>query len=149
MNSLNQIEKFIASQPVAVAGVSRNPKKFGYQAFKELKERGMDVIPVNPFSDEIQGTKAYPDIYSLPDTVKSLIIMTNRLQTAGVVKQAKEKGISQLWIQQKSETPEAIEEIKKANIEYVIDECILMHYKPNGIHKFHGKLKRFFGLFPK
>jgi predicted CoA-binding protein len=149
MVTLNQIEKFIASQPVAVIGVSRNPKKFGYAAFKELKEKGMDVIPVNPFTNEIFGVKAFPDIKSLPSEVRSVIIMTNKEQTAKVVREAKEKGISQIWFQQKSDTPEAIMELKGSNIDYITKECILMHYKPNSVHKFHGGIKKFFGLFPK
>jgi predicted CoA-binding protein len=55
MASLKQIEDFIASQPIAMAGVSRNPKKFGYMAFKELREKGLIVIPVNPSAAEILG----------------------------------------------------------------------------------------------
>jgi len=38
-----------------MVGVSRNPKKFGYTAFKVLKEKGMNIIPVNPEADEKQG----------------------------------------------------------------------------------------------
>ncbi len=49
-----------------MAGVSRNPKKFGFAAFKELKEKGMNIIPVNPYADEIHGSKVYHDIKSLP-----------------------------------------------------------------------------------
>ena len=40
MTTLKQIKEFIDSQPIALVGVSRNPKKFGYTAFKELKKRG-------------------------------------------------------------------------------------------------------------
>lgn len=149
MATLGQIEKFIATEPVALIGVSRNPKKFGYAAFKELKEKGMNVVPVNPFTNEIFGVKAFPDIHSLPAEIRSVIIMTKKEQTASVVREAREKGITQIWIQQMSDSPEAIEELKASNIEYITKECILMHYKPNGMHKFHGSIKKFFGLFPK
>ena len=149
MATLNQIEKFIASTPIAIAGVSRNPKKFGYTSFKELKEKGMNAIPINPFTNEIQGVKVFPDVLSLPEEVKSLLILTKKEKTADVVKQAKEKGIKQIWIQQKSETPEAIAELTGSGIDYVTGECIFMHYKTSGIHKFHGNIKRFFGKFPK
>jgi uncharacterized protein len=149
MATLNQIEKFIAAQPVAVIGVSRDPKKFGHAAFKELKEKGMDVIPVNPFANEIFGIKVFPDIKSLPAQVKSILIMTKKEETAKLVREAKEKGISNIWFQQKTETPEAIMELDGTTINYITKECILMHYKPNSVHKFHGGLKKFFGRFPK
>ena len=149
MKSLDQINEFLDSQPVAMAGVSRNPKKFGYAAFKELKEKGMKIIPVNPKATEILGEKAYPDVKSLPAEVKGLIIMTKKDQTASIVREAREKGIKQIWIQQHADSKEAIAEFKDTDMKYITGECILMHYKPHGIHKFHRAINRFFGRFPK
>jgi uncharacterized protein len=149
MKTLSQINEFLESQPIAVAGVSRNPKKFGYTAFKELKEKGMKVIPVNPSADQILGEKSYPTVKSLPSEVKGLIILTKKDQTAALVKEAKEKGIKQIWIQQMADSKEAIAELAGSDINYVTGECILMHYKANGIHKFHRAINRFFGKLPK
>ncbi len=149
MNTIKQINEFINSQPIALIGVSRNPKKFGYTAFKELKEKGMNLLPVNPDADEIMGEKAYPNVNSLPPEVKGIIILTKKEKTASVVKEAKEKGIKQIWIQQMSDSKEALDEIKGTDINLIKGECILMHYKPHSIHKFHGGLLKFFGRFPK
>ena len=76
MVTLKQINEFIGSQPIALVGVSRNPKKFGYIAFKELKEKGMNIIPVNPAADEIMGIKSYSNVTMLPSDIQSIIIMT-------------------------------------------------------------------------
>jgi predicted CoA-binding protein len=149
MVSIRQIENFIASEPIAMVGVSRNPKKFGFTAFRELKEKGMNIIPVNPHAGEIHGVKAYPDVKSLPSDVKGLLIMTQKSQTAGIVKEAKEKGIKQIWIQQMSESGDALKELEGTDINAVTGQCILMYFKPHSIHKFHGKLKKFFGRYPK
>lgn len=149
MTTLNQINQFIESQPIAMVGVSRNPKKFGYIAFKELKQKGMNIIPVNPGADEIMGEKSYSSISVLPADVKGIIIMTNKNRTASIIREAKEKGITQIWIQQMADTKEALAELKGTNINCISGECILMHYKANGIHKFHGALKKFFGRFPR
>ena len=149
MVALKQIEEFIASEPIAMVGVSRNPKKYGFAAFRELKEKGMNIIPVNPYTDEIHQAKVYRDIKSLPADVKGLLVMTPKNQTAGIIKEAKEKGLKQIWIQQMSETKEALQELKDTDINYITGECILMYYKPHSIHKFHARLKKFFGRFPK
>lgn len=132
-----------------MAGVSRNPKKFGFAAFRELKEKGMNILPVNPHTDEINGLRVYRNIKTLPSDVKGLIIMTKKDQTAGIIREAKEKGIKQIWIQQMAETKEALKELEKTDINYIIKECVLMHYKPNGIHKFHMALRKFLGRFPR
>jgi predicted CoA-binding protein len=149
MTTLKKINEFLESQPIAVVGVSRNPKKFGYTAFKELKEKGMKIVPVNPEADQIMGEKSYQSIRELPSDVKGVIILTKKQKTASVVKEAKEKGIKQIWIQQMADTKEALDELKDSDINYITGECILMHYKPHSIHKFHGSLKKFFRLFPK
>ncbi len=149
MVALKKIEEFIASEPIAMVGVSRNPKKYGFTAFRELKEKGMNIIPVNPYTDEIHQAKVYRDIKSLPADVKGLLIMTPKNQTAGIIKEAKEKGLKQIWIQQMSETKEALQELKGTDINYITGECILMYYKPHSIHKFHARLKKFFGRFPR
>jgi len=149
MVTQKQIDEFIASEPIAMVGVSRNPKKFGFTAFRELKEKGMNVIPVNPNAAEIHGVKVYPDIKSLPPEVKGLLVMTRKSATAGVVREAREKGIKQIWIQQMSESQEALKELEGSGINYISGQCILMYYKPHSIHKFHGRLKKFFGRWPK
>lgn len=149
MTTLKQINEFIESQPLALVGVSRNPKKFGHAAFKELREKGMNILPVNPEADEILGQKVFRNISLLPPDVGGIIIMTKKDRTAAVIKEAKEKGIKQIWIQQMADSKEAISELKDTDINYITGECILMHYKPHSIHKFHAGLRKFFRLFPK
>jgi uncharacterized protein len=149
MATLKQINEFLDSQPIALVGVSRNPKKFGYAAFKELKEKGMKIVPVNPVADQILGEKSYPNVKALPSEVQGIIIFTKKDKTAAVVREAKEKGINQIWVQQMADSKEALNELNDSGINFVTGECILMHYKPHSIHKFHGRLKKFFGRFPK
>ena len=149
MNTLKQINQFLDNQPIAMVGVSRNPKKFGYAAFKELKDKGMKIIPVNSEADEIMGEKSYRNINSLPQDIRGIIVMTKKEKTASVVKEAIAKGIKEIWIQQMADSKEALSELKGSDINYIIGECILMHYKPHSIHKFHGNLKKFFRMFPK
>jgi len=149
MKTLKQINEFLDSQPIALVGASRNPKKFGYSAFKELKEKGMKIIPVNPLAGEIMGEKAYPSVKMLPPEVQSIIIVTKKDQTVSVIREAKEKGIKQIWIQQMADSTEAIAELQDSGINFITGECILMYYKPHSIHKFHGSLKKLFGRYPK
>jgi len=149
MTTLRQIEEFLGSEPIAMAGVSRNPKKFGFAAFRELKEKGMNIIPVNPHAEEIHGSKVYHDIKSLPDEVRALIVMTGKDQTAGVIREAREKGIRQIWVQQMAESKEALKELEGSGLNFITKECILMHYKPHSIHKFHAAIRKLFRTFPR
>jgi hypothetical protein len=149
MATKQQIEQFLSSDSIAMAGVSRNPKKFGRVTYEELTKKGLNLIPVNPGMESINGKVCYPDVIHLPDGVKSLLIMTKKDQTAKVVEDALAKGIQNIWIQQSSDTPEVLALIKGKDINVITKQCILMHYKPDSFHKFHRNLKRFFGGLPK
>jgi len=85
----------------------------------------------------------------LPPDVKGIIVLTKKHITASVIREAKEKGIKQVWIQQMADSKEAIDELKDSDINYITGECILMHFKPHSVHKFHRSLKKLFGRLPK
>ena len=149
MVTLNQINEFMDAQTFGLVGASRNPKKFGYAAFKELKDKGMKIVPVNPFADEIYGSSVFHDVKSLPEDVKGLIIMTKKSETPAVIRDAKEKGIRQIWIQQMADSVEAIKELEGTGINFITGECILMHFKPHSFHKFHAAILKLFRRFPR
>lgn len=150
MTTLNEIQKFLEPKKLAIAGVSRNPKKFGGSIFTELKNKGFDLYPINPNADEIQGVKCYKSISELPGDVKHLHIITPKNKTASVVSEAVSKGIEMIWIQQSSDTPEAIEVAKAANIPLISHKCIMMFSDPvNSIHRFHRSIVKFFGGYPR
>ncbi len=144
------IDAFLSSRKIAIAGVSRDPKKFGHQVFKQLKEKGFEVYPINPNTDSLAGTPCFRSVSSLPLHVHNLLIITPKKQTRDVVAEAMSKGIDNIWIQQMSDTPEAIELTKAHTVNLVTGACILMHTDPvTGIHKFHRSLARLFGFYPK
>lgn len=144
------IDAFLAPRRLAIAGVSRDPKKFGFIAFKELREKGFEVLPINPNAETIDGIKCYPSVASLPEGVESLLLVTPRNQTAGVIREALEKKIPHLWIQQMAESKEALKLAENTSVNLIYKECILMHTLPvKSIHRFHRAIKGFFGLLPK
>jgi predicted CoA-binding protein len=49
----------------AVVGASRDPRKYGYQMYKDLKNAGYEVYPVNPKAQKILGDKCYPSLENL------------------------------------------------------------------------------------
>ncbi len=144
------IQTFLETKKVAIAGVSRDSKKFGAVIFRELKEKGFDVYPINPNVDKIHGVTCYPSVSALPSDVGSLLIVTPKLQTLSLLREAVIKGFRNIWIQQMSETPETIAYAKSQNLNLIMKQCILMHTEPvKGFHKFHRAINRFIGLLPK
>jgi predicted CoA-binding protein len=143
------INTFLSSKKVAIAGVSRDSKKFGHVVFKTLREKGFEVYPINPETDQIAGIPCFRSVSALPLSVHSLVIITPKKQTREVVAEAIKKGIDNIWIQQMSDTKEAIDLAKPHPINLITKECILMHVDPvTGIHRFHRAIRRMFGKQP-
>jgi predicted CoA-binding protein len=144
------IKTFLETRKMAIAGVSRDPKKFGYAIMKKLKEIGFDLYLVNPETDTLHGERSYRSISDLPGDIGSMLILTPKGETFGVVEAAVKKGIPNLWIQQMSETPESIEYALSNKVNLVSKQCIFMFAEPvDSIHKFHRTIKKLFGLMPK
>ena len=149
-NSLKDIHQFLDAKRMAIAGVSRNPKKFGHQVFKKLQEQSYSLFPINPDAGTIDGVQVYASVSELPGDVKYLLIVTGKKHTEKLVEEAIAREIDHIWIQQHCETPAAIEIAEKAGIHLVAGECIFMWTEPvKGIHQFHKSIKRFFGVLPK
>lgn len=150
MAKLIDIEEFMLSDKIAVAGVSRDPKKFSRVMYKTLKGKNFNLVPINPNIEEIDGEKCYKSVEELPGDIKRLLITTPKEQTEKVVKEAIDKEIEMVWIQQGSNTKSAFETAEKSDMKVVNNECILMFAKPvKGIHGIHKFLRTVFGGMPK
>jgi len=148
--SLDVIQQFLAPKKLAVAGASRDPKKFGGVLIKDLKERGFDLYPVNPNAEEIQGIKCYKSVTDLPEDVKHLLMATPKSTSAEVARQAADKKMEMVWIQLMADTPEAVKIIEEAGIPLIHKKCIFMFADPvKGPHNFHRFFMKIFGMYPK
>jgi predicted CoA-binding protein len=146
----HQIDTFLQGKKIGLAGVSRDPKKFGYTVFKELKEKGYEVFPVNPAAESIDSVKVFHRVGELPAEVTHLIVITPKKETEAVVREAVDHGIRNIWIQQMSDTVTALELARSSGVNLVHGECIFMWAEPvKSIHKFHKAIRGFFGMLPK
>lgn len=147
---LSDIQLFINQKSIAVAGVSRNDKKFGNAIYKELKLKGYEVFPLNPNLNEYEGVKCYKSVNELPSHVTGIFVCTKPEQTEKIVQETINKGIKHLWLQQGSHNENSIKIATNQGINVVSNNCLFMFLEPvESIHKFHRGIKKFFGNYPK
>lgn len=150
MSSKAVVDDFIKQQSLAVIGVSSTGKKFSNMVYRNLKAKGYNVYPVNPKTDEIDGDKCYKSIEELPQFIDSLLILLPPKQTEKVVKEAVAAGIKRIWMQQGSETKDAIAYCQANNVNLIHNECILMFAEPVTFpHNFHRYIWKLIGKAPK
>ncbi len=148
--SNQQIQDFLKGKKIALAGVSRDPKKFGYQAFKKLSEKGYTIIPINPNTDKIDDAKCYRRVTDLPQDIESILIMTPKEESDHVLRDSIQKGIKNIWVQQMSHTNDTIKIAEEFQKEIIHEKCIFMFAEPvTGVHGFHRSIKKLFRTLPK
>ena len=110
----------------AVVGASRDPKKYGHQVYKDLKNAGYEVYAVNPNAEEILGDKSYPNLENLPIKPEVVDVVVPPKVTEEVVKACKGLGITRVWMQPGSESEKAIKFCEKNGIDVVYGVCVMI-----------------------
>ncbi len=60
------VAEFLNSERLAVAGVSRSGNQPANPIFKKLRDAVLEVYPINPRAQEVDGVECFPDVASLP-----------------------------------------------------------------------------------
>jgi predicted CoA-binding protein len=61
-----QLREVLSLDRVAVVGCSASPGKAAHDVPKYLLEHGFDVVPVNPFAEEIFDREAHDSLSEVP-----------------------------------------------------------------------------------
>ena len=121
------IETFFTSPAYAVIGASDDRSKFGNKVLRCYLANKKTVIPVNPKAASIEGIPCVASVSDLPDTVKSISMVTPPAITEQVVEAAIARGITSIWMQPGAESATAVERCKAAGINVIADHrCILV-----------------------
>jgi predicted CoA-binding protein len=147
--TLNQIEDFLKSGPFVLYGVSKVKQKFGNTILKELNAKGIRVFPIHKELKEIENLKCYKDLSELPEKVDTAILCTKPEKTTLILEELKASGVKKIWLQQGSANPAIYEKVIQDFDNVIYHKCILMFANQTGVHKFHARILRFFGGFPK
>jgi predicted CoA-binding protein len=150
MVTKESINKFFLTGNIAVAGVSRNNKKFGNSAYHYLKDKGFNVFQINPFISRIDDDICYKNLNEIPEKVESLLIVLPPEKSGDVLKEAFTLGIKNIWFQNGSESDEAVKACEEKGINTVYKQCVLMFIEPVTFpHNFHRWITKVTGKIPR
>jgi hypothetical protein len=121
------VRRFLDKRNIfAVVGASREPQKYGYQVYEDLKKGGYRVYPVNPNAEEILGDKCYPSLETLPITPDVADVVVLPKVTEQIVKTCKKLGVKRVWMQPGSESRKAIKFCEENGIDTVYGVCVMI-----------------------
>lgn len=135
-------EEFWTHQTYAVVGNSAQ-RKFPVLTYRALKAGNKTVYAIDPSNGDVDGDKAYPDFKYLPRTPDGVILELPKEETARWVRAAAAAGIKNLWLHQRTETPEALAVAKAAHMNVCTGTCAVM-YNVSGLsaHTIHRWIRQ-------
>jgi len=148
MTTASSVERFLAHEKLALVGASRSGKKFGNTLLKELSAKGWQVAVIHPGADEIEGHRCYSAVADLPRDVQALVVCVPSVETELVVREAAAHGITDVWMQLGSASPDAVRFCAEHGLNAIHHECVLMFARPAGVHRVHRWLWGLFGKLP-
>ncbi|MFC7076073.1 CoA-binding protein [Haloarcula halophila] len=110
---------------VAVVGCSTTPGKDAHEIPKYLIEQGYDVVPVNPFADEIFGREAYDSLADVPGEIDIVDVFRPSEEVSGIVDEVLDRDdVEVVWLQLGIHDDEAVERAEAAGLRVVQDRCM-------------------------
>jgi len=154
MSAMSTIQDFLAQHRIAVVGVSHNPKDFSRTLLNELRQRGYDVVAVNPELKDVDGEACFVRLQDIQPGVDGAILMTSPGVTKEVVHDCAEAGITRVWMYRAGTkggavSDEAIRYCVENGISVVPGECPFMFLPGAGwFHRTHGLIRKITGNYP-
>ena len=112
---------------IALIGASNDRSKYGNKIYRDLRNKGYKVTPINPKEKKIEGDRAYSsieEIKELPDIANFVVPPPVAMKIAQNITNL---GIKHLWFQPGSESKELEDWLKNTDgIEYLINACIMV-----------------------
>ena len=152
--SIAEVRDFLNLRRIALVGVSRDPKDFSRMLFREMCDKGYDMVPVNPAAGELETRRCFTRVQEIHPPVEGVLLMTPPRNTAGVVKDCAEAGIRRVWMHrgggQGSASPDAVDFCHKHGIHLVEGYCPFM-FLPHTpfFHRVHGFFLKLTGSYPR
>jgi len=92
---MGKFDRLFNARGIAIIGASEDPSRSGSQPIAALKSTGFQggIYPVNPRYDDLDGTRCYPDIASLPTAPDAAIILVGAERAESYVRDLAARGV--------------------------------------------------------
>ncbi len=145
------VEEFLAQSRIAVVGVSDEASNFGRTIYRELRDRGHDVVAVNRHVDQVDGDPCFPDLAAVPGQLDGVIVMVRKGDAVEVVRDCIALGVRRVWLFKGlggdgAVSDESVELCRQRGIAVIDGACPMMFLDPVGLpHRVHRAFRHLSG----
>lgn len=119
------LRRILDYDTIAVVGCSATPTKEAHGVPKYMKERGYQIIPVNPYADEIFGVEPYDSLSEVEEEVDLVDVFRPGEEADGIVDEVLERDdVKAVWLQLGIRNDEAGRRVEESGRLFVQDRCL-------------------------
>lgn len=126
----DQLREALEAETIAVVGCSATPGKDAHEIPKLMQEQGYEIVPVNPYAEEIFGIDPYDSLSAVEEELDMVNVFRPSEEVSGIVDEAIEReDVDVVWTQLGISDREAGERVETAGMQYVEDRCLKIEYR--------------------
>jgi predicted CoA-binding protein len=118
----------IRTKRIAVVGLSPKPHRDSHGVARYMKERGYEIVPVYPRSEEILGAKVYRRVQDIPGGVDLVDVFRRPDAIPEVVEDALAARAPAIWFQLGCVHEAAAQRAADAGVAVVLDMCLMVEH---------------------
>jgi predicted CoA-binding protein len=124
------LREILELDSIAVVGCSTTPGKAAHDVPRYLLDHGYDVIPVNPFADEIFEREADDSLSDVDERVDVVDVFRPAEEAPGIVDEAlAREDVQAVWLQLDITHDEAGERVEADGRTFVQDRCMKVEHR--------------------
>ncbi|WP_435349060.1 CoA-binding protein [Haloarchaeobius sp. HRN-SO-5] len=125
----DELREILDFDTIAVVGCSTTPGKAAHEIPKYLQNHGYEVVPVNPFADEVLGAPSYDTLGDVDVEVDVVNVFRPSDEVDGIVDAAMERDdVKVVWTQLGIRDDEAAARAEAAGLRVVQNKCIKVEH---------------------
>lgn len=129
VESDDELREILDLDTIAVVGCSATPTKEAHGVPKFMRERGYEIIPVNPYADEIFGREPYDSVSDVEEDIDIVNVFRPSEEVSDIADEAiAREDVDVVWTQLGIRDSEAGERVEAAGKQYVEDRCLKVEY---------------------
>jgi len=126
----DDLRSILEADTVAVVGASTTAGKAAHDIPNYLQEHGYEVVPVNPYADEVLGVEAYDSLSEVEEDVDVVDVFRPSDEVAGIVDEVLERDdVDAVWLQLGITDDESGERVRDSGREFVQDNCMKVEHQ--------------------
>jgi len=124
------IREVLESETIAVVGCSSTPRKAAHGVPSYLLEQGYEIVPVNPFADEVFGREAVDSLEDVEAEIDVVCVFRPSDEVGEIVDDALERDdVDAIWTQLGIRDDEAAARAEAGGRTVVQDRCMKVEHR--------------------